>query len=151
VRCYTHIHIAISQYRTRKIHVQNNKTLNYTKHKQIDIPSHSTRTSRVTEWRLKKSAPTFSDPLIALRVNWYCWRTKAQRMRRPFCPYWASLSTTTVDGRLQNKFLSIEKVLKLLYGPIHGTLFGPIILPRQLNAKSLDFQNSILGFTHFTN
>ena len=42
------------QNRTRKIHVQNNKTLNYTKHKQIDILSHSTQTSRVTEWRLKK-------------------------------------------------------------------------------------------------
>jgi len=32
------------QNRTRKIHVQN-KTLNYTKHKQIDILSHSTQTS----------------------------------------------------------------------------------------------------------
>jgi len=51
------------QNRTRKIHVQNNKTLNYTKHKQIDILSHSTQTSHVTEWRLNKSAPTFSDPL----------------------------------------------------------------------------------------
>jgi len=77
------------QNRTRKIRVQNNKKINYTKHKQIDILSRSTQTSHVTEWRLKKSAPTFSDTLIALRVNWYCWRTKAQRMRRPFCPYWA--------------------------------------------------------------
>ena len=42
---------------TRKIHVQNNKALNYTKHKQIDILSHSTQTSHVTEWRLRKSAP----------------------------------------------------------------------------------------------
>jgi len=77
------------QNRTRKIHVQNNKTLNYTKHKQIGILSHSIQASHVTEWRLTKSAPTFSDPLIALRVNCYCWRTKAQRTRRPFCPYWA--------------------------------------------------------------
>jgi len=75
-----------------KSHPQNTcskqQNTNYTKHKEIYILSHSTQTSHVTEWRLKKSAPTFSDPLIAQRVNWYCWRTKAQRMRRPFCPYW---------------------------------------------------------------
>ena len=30
----------------------NNKTLNYTKHKEIYILSHSTQTSHVTEWRI---------------------------------------------------------------------------------------------------
>jgi len=42
--------------------------------------------------------------------------------------------------RLQNKFLSIEKVLKLLYGFIYGTLYGPTILPQHLNTKYLEFQ-----------
>ena len=34
--------------------------------------THKTQTSGVTEWRLKGSAPTFSDLLMALTVNWYC-------------------------------------------------------------------------------
>jgi len=47
-----HIRSYALQNRTRKIHVQINKTLNYTKHKQIAIPSHSVQTSRATDWRL---------------------------------------------------------------------------------------------------
>jgi len=43
------MHSYALQNRTREIRVQNNKTLNYTKHKQIDILSHSVQ-SRVTEW-----------------------------------------------------------------------------------------------------
>ena len=129
--CYTYIHILCKITPAKYV-------LKSTKHLTTQNTHRYTVTQQLKHhvWPrddLNNQPPTYSDPLIALAVNWYCWRTNAHLTRRSLWPYralpkyngWWSVSVTF--WRPCHAIVSAIVTVLSLNGPSNSTCMTDVV------------------------